>query len=179
MVKNILLIFLSLLAIFTSLLSLLIFIKSSNLIQKIKVESIVSIPDLSTVGYAKIEKIDVNVLSDIGIIKLYAKCYEITAYTEKSQAESIKETIIGKRSFRPNTHDLFADVLKNLNIQLLMVKIIDLRNNTYIGRMIVKQDNKILSLDCRPSDGTALALRVGAPIYIKESLLRSYGKYIC
>ena len=180
MVKNNeILLFLLIFAIFTSLISFFVFLSSSGFIERIEISSLSSIPDLSLKGYAKIERINVEVYQDVGVIHLYAKCYKLTAYTEKKQAESIKEAIIGKRSFRPNTHDLFSDVLKNLGIKLLMVKIVDLRNNTYIGRLILKQGNRILSLDCRPSDGTALALRLGAPIYIKESILRSQGKYIC
>lgn len=166
-------------SIFVSFLSIMIFIKTNILNSAIENFDINTIPDLSTTGYSKVDKIDVFVLQDVGIIRLYSGCYEITAYTEKQQAESIHEAITGKQSFRPNIHDLFADSIRGFGMKVLMVKIVDLKNNTYMGRIIIKNDGKIMSLDCKPSDGTAIALRVGAPIYIKDSLLTSQGKYIC
>ena len=166
-------------SIFVSFLSIAVFIRMNALSNAVENFDINTIPDLSTTGYSKVDKIDVFVLQDVGVIRLYSGCYEITAYTEKQQAESIHEAITGKQSFRPNIHDLFADTIKGFGMKVLMVKIVDLKNNTYMGRIIIKNDGKIMSLDCKPSDGTAIALRVGAPIYIKDSLLTSQGKYIC
>ncbi|MCD6482661.1 MAG: bifunctional nuclease family protein [Candidatus Aenigmarchaeota archaeon] len=166
-------------SIFVSFLSILVFIRTNALNDAVENFDINTIPDLSTTGYSKVDKIDVFVLQDVGVIRLYSGCYEITAYTEKQQAESIHEAITGKQSFRPNIHDLFADSIRGFGMEVLMVKIVDLKNNTYVGRIIIKNDGKIMSLDCKPSDGTAIALRVGAPIYIKDSLLTSQGKYIC
>jgi bifunctional DNase/RNase len=60
-----------------------------------------------------------------------------------------------------------------------MVKIVEIRNNTFIGRLILQQGNKVVSLDSRPSDGIAIAVRTGSPVYIKESLMKEQGKYIC
>jgi hypothetical protein len=60
-----------------------------------------------------------------------------------------------------------------------MAKVVDLRNGTYIGRLIVKQGTTILGLDARPSDATAIAVRANAPIYIREDLLHEYGEKVC
>ena len=60
-----------------------------------------------------------------------------------------------------------------------MVKIVDLKENNYIGKLIIQQGNKVLSLDSRPSDGIALVVRTNSTIYFKESLLKEMGKYIC
>lgn len=169
----------SIIAIFVSFLSIALFLESSLFKESLENFDISAIPDLSTKGYSRIDKIDVFTLQNVGVIRLYSGCYELEAYTEKQQAESIQEAITGKQSFRPNVHDLFADTIRGFNMKVLMVKIVDLENNTYLGRIIVKQDGKIISFDCKPSDGTAIALRVGAPIFIKTSLLTSQGKYIC
>ncbi|HDD71504.1 MAG TPA: bifunctional nuclease family protein, partial [Candidatus Aenigmarchaeota archaeon] len=71
---------------------------------------------------------------------------------DKSQAISIARGQNNIRYFRPLTHDLADDILKNYGIKILMVKITELKNNTYFARLILRQGNKVLSLDSRPSD---------------------------
>jgi bifunctional DNase/RNase len=138
-----------------------------------------SIQELSTEGYKKF-KIEADVFGNTGIVKLTTDCYELIAYTEAHQAESIKNGLEGKIGFRPNTHDLTVSIFKNLGIKILMVKITDLRNNTFISDLILQQGKNILTLDSRPSDAIALAVRMGVKdIYIKEDLLKSYGRKIC
>lgn len=136
------------------------------------------ISELSTEGYTKVD-VQASVSENVGIVIVTGNCYQITATTEPSQAESIANGINGKVGFRPNTHDLVKDALENLDIDVVMVKIVDIQENTFIGRLILKQDDKIVSLDSRPSDGIALAVRTGAPIYIKDDLLIQQGRYIC
>ncbi len=137
-----------------------------------------TIPELSTEGYIQVEP-TVEVLEDKGVVNLTGGCYQITAYTETTQAQSIADGLAKIIRTRPNTHDLMKTVFDNLGIQVLMVKIVDMRNNTYIGRLILKQGNNILSIDSRPSDGIALAVRTNSPIYMKEDLMKMYGKNIC
>lgn len=95
------------------------------------------------------------------------------------QADSVLNGLAKKIDVRPDTHDLMKDALDNFGIKVLMVRIDDLKNNTFISSLILKEGNKIVSLDSRPSDAIALAVRTDAPIYIKESLMKSNGKYIC
>jgi len=76
-------------------------------------------------------------------------------------------------------YDVIRDIFENYGIKVLMVKINEVKNNTFIGRLYVQKDNKILALDVRPSDATAIALRMGAPIYMNTTLIKEYGHYIC
>jgi hypothetical protein len=85
----------------------------------------------------------------------------------------------GKTGFRPMIHDVVKDAFDNLGIKVMMVKIVDIKQNTFIGRLFLKQGDRILSLDSRPSDGIAIAVRTGADINMKQSLAESYGEYIC
>jgi bifunctional DNase/RNase len=147
-------------------------------IPKANESELISIPDLSTIGYLKVD-VDASVSGNDGVVILQTNCYQLTAVTEQYQAQSIANGIAGKVDFRPNTHDLMKDALNNLGIEVKMVKIVEMRNNTFIGRLILKQGNKVVSLDSRPSDGIALAVRTGSPVYIKESLMEEQGKYIC
>ena len=139
---------------------------------------VISIDELSTIGYTKVD-VQVSISGNVGVVTIQSGCYQLTATTEASQIESIasgQEKTVG---FRPLTHDLFNDALDSLEVDVVMVKIVDMQNNTYIGRLILKQDDRIVSLDSRPSDGIAVAVRANAPIYIKDDLLKAQGKYVC
>lgn len=144
---------------------------------RVELADISVLPELSTVGYVPVT-VSADVIGNKGIVTLTGDCYQVTAYTEASQAESIANGLAGKIEFRPNTHDLIKSTFDSLGIQVVMVKIVEVRNNTYIGKLILRQGNRVLSLDARPSDGTALAVRTNSPIYMKEDLLKA-GKYIC
>lgn len=140
-------------------------------------QHILMLPELSTEGFVEV-KPDAAIVGDSAAVSLTGGCYQLTATTEPSQALSIINGLAGKIDFRPNTHDIMKTIFDNLDIKLLMVKIIDLRNNTYFGKIILQQGDKFLNLDSRPSDGIALAIRMNASIYIKEDLLKQ-GRYIC
>lgn len=133
---------------------------------------------MSTIGYVKVD-VQADVVGNMGVVTLTSGCYQITATTEATQAESIAKGLSGSTGSRPTTHDLMKDTFDNLGIEVVMVKIVDLRENTYMARLILRHENTVLNLDCRPSDGTALAVRTKSPIYIKEDLMKSMGEHIC
>ncbi len=142
------------------------------------VTPLLPIDELSTQGYTKVD-VQVSAAGDVGLVTIQGNCYQLTANTELSQVESIANGQEGRIGFRPGTHDLFKDALGSLDVNVVMVKIIDMQNNSYIGRLILKQGNKIVSLDSRPSDGIAVAVRTNAPVYMKDELLKAQGKYVC
>ncbi|MEO0198256.1 MAG: bifunctional nuclease family protein [candidate division WOR-3 bacterium] len=91
-----------------------------------------------------------------------------------SEAQSIMMALQGVKAPRPLTHDLLVDFLNALNLRLKRVVINDLRENTYYARIILwdEEDNTIYSIDARPSDSIAIALRVKAPIFISTFVLK-------
>lgn len=157
--------------------SIIIFQRASTRVN-IEIPNFLVISQLSTKGYMKVAA-DAAVVGNEGVITLTGDCYQLIANTEATQAESIYNGLGKKIDFRPNTHDLMKDELDIFGTEVLMVKIVDLKNNTFISNLILKQENKIVSLDCRPSDAIALAVRTESPIYIKEDLMKSEGEYIC
>jgi len=142
------------------------------------VAPLLPIDELSTQGYTKVD-VKFSVSGNIGVVIIEGGCYQLTATTELSQIESIASGQEGKVSYRPGTHDLFKDALGSLDVDVVMVKIVDMQNSTYIGRLILKQGDRIVSLDSRPSDGIAVAVRTGAPVYMKDDLLKAQGRYVC
>ena len=142
------------------------------------VTPLLSIDELSTQGYTKVD-VQVSLSGNIGVVVIQGNCYQLTATTESSQIESIASGQEDKVGYRPMTHDLFTDALEILDVDVVMVKIVDMQNSTYIGRLILKQGDRIVSLDSRPSDGIAVAVRTDAPVYMKDDLLKAQGKNIC
>lgn len=87
------------------------------------------------------------------------------------EANAIALELRGDKPARPMTHDLLKHVLEGLGGSLRRVTIIGIRDNTYFAEMLVARGDQLFEVDARPSDGIALALRAGAPIYLNEELL--------
>jgi len=71
---------------------------------------------------------------------------------------------------RPMTHDLSVNLLKKMEIKIPMVEISDLKDNTYYALITLKQGDRELTVDARPSDAVAIALRAEAQIFVNESI---------
>ncbi len=87
------------------------------------------------------------------------------------EATSILSRLEGVTPPRPMTHDLLKNVLEKLGGILEKVIIHDLRNNTYIAKLIIKVNDESLEIDSRPSDAIALALRTNSPVYMEEDII--------
>ena len=72
---------------------------------------------------------------------------------------------------RPLTHDLLASVLGGLGGNLQRVVITKVEESTYFAELIIRRNGEVISVDARPSDSIAVALRLGADIYADEELL--------
>lgn len=73
---------------------------------------------------------------------------------------------------RPMTHDLIKNILEALDARVLKVAVNDLRDNTFFAVIHLQLGESELTVDSRPSDAIALALRVGAPIFVEEEVVR-------
>jgi hypothetical protein len=74
---------------------------------------------------------------------------------------------------RPMTHDLVKNVLFGLDASLRKVVVSELKDDTFYAVIWVEKDGELISIDSRPSDALALALRLDCPIYVEEQVLRS------
>ncbi len=72
---------------------------------------------------------------------------------------------------RPMTHDLLKNLLAELDAHVERVVINDLRENTFFARIHLTRKDSTLSVDSRPSDAIALALRSHAEIFVEEEVL--------
>lgn len=134
------------------------------------------IPQLSLEGFSEAEiGLDPGSLS----ILLSSGCRQLRMVTSQEQMQSIAMGLEGDMGFRPLSHDLMGNMLEGFGIEVLMVKLEDLREGTYYAKLLLGQGSNILNMDSRPSDAIALAARTGSPVYVRQSLLEKYGEEIC
>lgn len=72
---------------------------------------------------------------------------------------------------RPMTHDLLRATIEALKSSVQRIVITDLRENTFFALIHLERDGEQVTVDARPSDAMALALRAGAPIFVEEEVL--------
>lgn len=87
------------------------------------------------------------------------------------EASAIAMKLAGIEFSRPLTHDLMTTVVEGLGSQLVRVLITKVVDNTYYASLLFRHDGELISIDSRPSDSIALALRAEAPIFADQSLL--------
>ncbi len=72
---------------------------------------------------------------------------------------------------RPMTHDLLKNLLSELDTKVQKIVITDLKENTFYATIHLKSRGADVTIDSRPSDAIALALRAEAPIFVQEEVI--------
>ncbi len=89
-----------------------------------------------------------------------------------TEAQAIALQIEGIVPPRPLTHDLMKNLLSSMKVEISKIIVSDLRENTYYAIIHMKLNKKSIEIDARPSDAIALALRMQAPIFVEESVMK-------
>ena len=92
------------------------------------------------------------------------------------EARSIAARLERIEPARPNTHDLAKSLLEGLGARLERVIVTELRERTYYGLIVIRGPDGSVEIDSRPSDAIALALRLDAPIFVRETLFEEAGQ---
>lgn len=87
------------------------------------------------------------------------------------EADAITIQLQGVQVARPLTHDLLKSLIHTLNVKVSHITVNDLRNNTFFAEIVLDVKGEELQIDSRPSDAIALAVRVGAPIFVAEHVM--------
>jgi bifunctional DNase/RNase len=74
---------------------------------------------------------------------------------------------------RPMTHDLIKNVLMGLETQVHKVVVTELKDDTFYAVIWLECEGRMVSIDSRPSDALALALRMDCPIFVEEDVLKT------
>lgn len=92
-----------------------------------------------------------------------------------NEASAIKLKISGFNPPRPLTHDLLFSVIQDFGASVQKVIIDKLEETTFHAKIIIKTaDGVIRSIDARPSDSIALAVRFHAPIMVEDEIIRQH-----
>lgn len=89
------------------------------------------------------------------------------------EANAIALEIEKVQTPRPMTHDLLRNMLVGLDISVRKVVVSDLRDDTFYALIWIEREGHLMSIDARPSDALALALRVDCPIFVEDQVLRT------
>ncbi len=89
------------------------------------------------------------------------------------EAEAISRGLEDVVTLRPMTHDLMKQILDTFQVSLTRVVINDIKGNTFYATLYLDVDGREITVDSRPSDAIALAVRVKSPIFIAESVVEA------
>jgi len=73
---------------------------------------------------------------------------------------------------RPMTHDLVRNVLLGAEMDIRKVVVSELKDDTFYAVIWLERDGELISIDSRPSDALAMALRLDCPIFVEEDVLK-------
>ena len=90
-----------------------------------------------------------------------------------TEAAAIDRRLKKQPSPRPPTHELLASVIDKLGGVVERVVINDLRDSTFFALLHIRQGQKLLQIDSRPSDAIALGIGTGVPVFAEEKVLES------
>ena len=95
----------------------------------------------------------------------------IPIYVGLWEAISINNALISEMLPRPITHDLIVDLFKRFDVTLDALHIDSLEEGVFYAKLLLRQGSRTEVMDCRPSDGIAIALRYQAPIMIEDAVV--------
>jgi len=121
----------------------------------------------------KIKGLMFDPVSRMPIVILRAKAGDnlLPIFVGYFEANAILQQIDGSVAPRPMTHDLLGNMIDALQGRVERVIITDLKDNTFFATIHVDRGGHKLTIDARPSDAMALALRVKVPILVEEAVL--------
>src|SRR5436309_15812022 len=111
--------------------------------------------------------IPIVILKDVGgetVLPIWVGVYEANAIALEMEKVSTP---------RPMTHDLIKNVLMGLETKVHKVVVTELREDTFYAVIWLDHGGEVISVDSRPSDALALALRVDCPIFVDDLVLKS------
>ncbi|MXZ36272.1 MAG: bifunctional nuclease family protein [Acidobacteria bacterium] len=89
------------------------------------------------------------------------------------EANAIALEIEKISSPRPMTHDLLRNILNGLSCSVMKVVVNQLKDDTFYAVIWLEREGRLISIDSRPSDALALALRTDSPIFVEEEVIQT------
>ena len=124
---------------------------------------------VQSLGIDQVSKSHVVILQEVGGERM------LPIWIGPNEASAIAMELAGMKFSRPLTHDLAAALIRTLGGALTRVQITRVQENTYYAEMVIQRGNEVFSIDARPSDSIAIALRLQARLFTTEDLLTATG----
>ncbi len=124
-----------------------------------------------------VDSVKVSMISQHRVVVLKEEDQEryLPIWIGPFEADAITIGLQNVQMTRPLTHDLLKSLIDHMDASVSHIHLNDLKNDTFYAEIVVEQNGRKLSVDSRPSDAIALAVRVGVPIYVAESVMDSAG----
>lgn len=91
------------------------------------------------------------------------------------EAEAIAMELQGVTSSRPLPYDLMRNLIGSLGGEVKQIMVVDLNQDVFYARILIRVDDRMVEVDSRPSDAIALAVRVKVPIMVDDRVMTSAG----
>jgi len=124
-----------------------------------------------------IDSVRVSLMSPQRVVVLRqtdVECY-LPIWVGPFEAESITVALQEVELSRPLTHDLLKNLFSALNVKILRVEIVALKEDTFYGNIVAETEGKTINIDSRPSDAIALAVRAHAPVLVNQAVMDEAG----
>ncbi len=124
-----------------------------------------------------IDSIRVSLMNYQRVVILKEKVAEryLPIWIGPAEADAIAVKLQGVAVPRPLTHDLLSSVIDALGANLDSIIVSDLKNDTFYAKIVLNVNGGQMDVDSRPSDALALAVRVGAPIFVEDAVMDKAG----
>ncbi len=103
-------------------------------------------------------------MSGEGVLPIWVGIFEANAIALEIEKSSTP---------RPMTHDLLRNTLRALDARVTRVVVSDLRDDTFFAVIWMERNGEVMTLDARPSDALALAMRADCPIYVSRAVMEN------
>jgi hypothetical protein len=109
--------------------------------------------------------------SQVVILQDESKANTLPIWVGVAEGTAIRLAMEGVIPPRPLSHDLIRNLTEQLGLKISKVVVTDVKNNTYYASIYLSSKQSELTVDSRPSDAIALALRTSSPIYAAQDVL--------
>jgi uncharacterized protein len=120
---------------------------------------------VQSLGLDQASKSHVVILQEVGGERM------LPIWIGPTEASAIGMELAGLKPTRPMTHDLAASLIRSLGGSVQRVIISRVQDNTYFAELVIQRGSEVFSIDARPSDSIAIALRTQARLFTNDELL--------
>lgn len=112
-----------------------------------------------------------NAESQVVLLQDESKTSTLPIWVGTAEGTAIRLALEGITPPRPLSHDLLRNFTEHLGLRVSKIVVTDVKNNTYFASIYFSSKQSDLTVDSRPSDAIALALRTRSPIYATQDVL--------